>query len=69
MVREQALGEERSRFEQHMEFQRERFEKEIESMWHLMEQLLTRLPIVSMERTFRTVEHVGELPPGREGDE
>lgn len=61
-VREQALEEQRSRFEEHMEFQRERFQGEIDATRGLMQQILERLPTVTVERKYETVENIGNPP-------
>lgn len=64
-VREQALQEQRDRFEEHMEFQRERFQGEIDATRGLMQQILERLPTVTVERKYETVETIGDKPAPR----
>lgn len=61
-VREEALKAQQSAFEDHMEFQRERFQGEIDATRGLMQQILERLPTVTVERKYETHEHIGDKP-------
>lgn len=62
-VKELGLKEQRERFDENMEFQRERFEGEVEATRKLMEQILQRLPTVTVERKYSTTEHFGDEAP------
>ncbi len=62
-VREGNLDAERKRFEQEIEFRTKRFEEEAATLRNLTSQILERLPKVNVERTFSTVEHIGEQRP------
>ncbi len=59
-VREGNLDAERTRFEQEIEFRTKRFEEEAKTLRDLTAQILDRLPKVNVERTFSTVEHIGQ---------
>lgn len=58
-VREGNLKAERKRFEQEIEFRTKRFEEEAATLRGLTEQILSRLPTVTVDRQYRTVETVG----------
>lgn len=62
-VREGNLDAERKRFEQEIDFRTKRFEQEAETLRDLTKQILDRLPKVNVDRTFSTVEHVGDSRP------
>jgi hypothetical protein len=49
-VREENLTADKNRFAKQMEFQQERFEKEVGYLKSLMEQVLNRLPTVTVDR-------------------
>lgn len=69
-VREGNLDAERKRFEQEIEFRTKRFEEEAATLRNLTSQILERLPKVNVDRTFSTVEHIGEQPKALpQGDE
>ncbi len=61
-VREGNLDAERARFEQEIEFRTKRFEEEAQTLRDLTGQILDRLPTVNVDRTFQTVEHIGQAP-------
>lgn len=60
-VREEALEAQKGRFQEEMDFMQKRFESEVQAQRVLVEQVLERLP--KFERTYTTVEHVGNRPP------
>jgi chromosome segregation ATPase len=68
VVREGNLDAERARFEQEIEFRTNRFEEEAKTLRDLTGQILARLPTVNVDRSFRTVEHIGNAPELEAGE-
>jgi hypothetical protein len=58
-VREENLVKDRQRFEQQMTFQTERFEKELAAERALMQQILERLPTITVDKRVEESSHVG----------
>jgi chromosome segregation ATPase len=59
-VREENLGAEKERFKEHMDFYKEQMDKHIDDVKLLLNQVMTRIPTVTVDRVIREGHALGE---------